>query len=348
MSCAGPVEQFSVTVSYQQQTEHYQRIAAAAPDHRVEALRPDEVSWRQRPVHQPGRAAAPAHLWRRRLRRSDGQPARRCVADDRREPDRRRACLPTGRVTAPVAVFLQDEIDVSPRLRLNLGTRYSSFHPHAVVSDPSTGPLLIDSAAAGVDQLRPCAFPSDVGLEIVGGVGQGFRAPNIDDLTILGRTGSRFEVPNPALDAGEQPQSGSGSAWPKSRRDRERHVFPHRYRRPHPTGVQHVRRQGVQRPRRRWCQRAPASRSIFQRQNAGRARIQGVELEGAAAAGGSLDAVRNGGPDGRHRADHRRSAAAHSPDPWQGGPRVVVRADVSGRTVTRCSRHARRASRPAT
>ena len=43
------------------------------------------------------------------------------------------------------AVFLQDEIDVSPRLRLSFGTRFSSFQPHAVVSDPSTGPLVIDS-----------------------------------------------------------------------------------------------------------------------------------------------------------------------------------------------------------
>ena len=87
---------------------------------------------------------------------------------------------------------------------------------------------------------------------------------------------------------------------------------------------------------------------IFQRQNAGRARIQGVELEGQLrlAAHWTLSGmvVRTVGTEQITGA----STAAHSPDasaePSSGGRQ----ANVSGRTGTRCSHHARRASRQAT
>jgi outer membrane receptor protein involved in Fe transport len=115
-------------------------------------------------------------------------------------------------------------------------------------------------------------------LEVVGGVGQGFRAPNIDDLTILGRTGSRFEVPNPSLkpekslnvEAGVRGRSvritSSGTYFLTDIDgliQRETGVFEGKtYGDMNGNGV-----------------RDAGEPLIFQRQNAGRARIHGVELE---------------------------------------------------------------------
>ena len=116
-------------------------------------------------------------------------------------------------------------------------------------------------------------------VEIVGGIGQGFRAPNIDDLTILGRTGSRFEVPNPAL---EPERSVNLEVGMRGRRlgatgsgtyflteidgliQRELGTFEG-------LTFRDLDGNGV---------KSSSEPLIFQRQNAGRARIQGVELEG--------------------------------------------------------------------
>jgi outer membrane receptor protein involved in Fe transport len=109
-------------------------------------------------------------------------------------------------------------------------------------------------------------------------VGQGFRAPNIDDLTILGRTGSRFEVPNPDLEpenslnveAGVRGRSvfasGSGTYFLTSIHNliqRQAGTFEGKpYRDVDGDGVT-----------------SPSEPLIFQRQNIGKARIHGVELE---------------------------------------------------------------------
>ena len=176
------------------------------------------------------------------------------------------------------ASFVQDEIDVSPRLHLNLGTRYSSFHPHALVTDPSTGPLLIDSRQRALTGSAHALFRLTSGVEVVGGVAQGFRAPNIDDLTILGRTGSRFEVPNPTLEpesslnleAGMRGRSVAFSAAGTyfltdidGLIQRELGTFEGET-------FRDLDGDGV---------KSASEPLIFQRQNAGRARIQGIELE---------------------------------------------------------------------
>ena len=236
---------------------------------------------------------------------------------------------------------------MSPRLRLNLGARYSSFHPNAVVSDPSTGPLLIDSEQRALTGSARALFRLTSALEIVGGVGQGFRAPNIDDLTILGRTGSRFEVPNPALEpessvnleAGMRGRSlgvtGSGTYFLTEIDgliQRELGTFEGKT-------FRDLDGNGV---------KSSSEPLIFQRQNAGRARIQGVELEAQVrlAAHWTLSGtvVRTVGTEQITGAPLRRIPPTHG--------RAVARrgrqADASGRTHTRCSRRARRASRPAT
>ena len=123
----------SVTVSYQQQTEHYQRIAAAAPT--LELRHFDQTRSLGANV-QFTSPVGPRHLLTYGVD----------TYGDRIASQREDVSLTTGASVLArgnfadgaryrsVAVFLQDEIDVSPRLHVNLGTRYSSFHPHAIVS----------------------------------------------------------------------------------------------------------------------------------------------------------------------------------------------------------------------
>jgi outer membrane receptor protein involved in Fe transport len=176
------------------------------------------------------------------------------------------------------AVFLQDEIDLSSRVRLKFGTRYSSFHPNAVVSDPSTGPLTINSEQRALTSSARALVRLTSAIDIVGGVGQGFRAPNIDDLTTLGQTGNRFEVPNPGLkpehsvnlEAGVRGRSafatGSGTYFLTDIDgliQRQVGTFGG-------MAFRDTDRDGV---------RDPGEPLVMQRQNAGSGRIQGVELE---------------------------------------------------------------------
>jgi iron complex outermembrane receptor protein/hemoglobin/transferrin/lactoferrin receptor protein len=274
----GFIEQVDVTASFQQQAERYERIAAATP-----AITSTHVD-RTRSLGtslQFASTAGPRHLL------TYGVDA----AADRIASRREDASSATGLATLAkgvladgaryqsLALFLQDEIDVSPRLRLNLGTRFGSFHPHAIVSDPSTGPLVVDTPQRALTSSARALFRLTPAVDLVGGVGQGFRAPNIDDLTILGRTGSRFEVPNPALkpetsltmEAGVRGRStlATGSATYfltdiDGLIQRGAGTFNGRT-------FQDIDGDGV---------RGASEPLIFQRQNAGRAQLHGVELEG--------------------------------------------------------------------
>jgi hemoglobin/transferrin/lactoferrin receptor protein len=274
----GPVEQFSVLVSYQRQTEHYQRIATAAPT--VELRHRDQTSSLGANV-QFTSPAGPRQLLTYGLDAYGDRMAsrREDVSLTTGARSQAKGVLADGARYGSVAVFLQDEIDVSSRLRLNFGTRYSSFHPYAVVSDPSTGPLVIDSEQQALTSSARALYRVTPAVEMIGGVGQGFRAPNIDDLTILGRTGSRFEIPNSALtperslnlEAGVRGRSvglaGSGTYFltdVDGLIQRESGTFEGK-------SFRDLDGDGV---------RGGGEPLIFQRQNAGRARIQGMELEG--------------------------------------------------------------------
>ena len=121
-----------------------------------------------------------------------------------------RSILPRGPVaddshTDQIGVFLQDEIRVCEPLTLFLGGRYSHVSLHAGVVDPAPAdatPIspLRDSWDAFTGSAR---FRLDVTKEwnFFGGVSQGFRAPNLSDLTAfdIARSGER-EVPSPGLD----------------------------------------------------------------------------------------------------------------------------------------------------
>jgi hemoglobin/transferrin/lactoferrin receptor protein len=100
--------------------------------------------------------------------------------------------------------FVQDEIEVAERTTLVLGGRFN----HAAVDadsvfDPVTSSQtsLSDDWSAVVGSARFLHRIDPDALHLFGGVSQGFRAPNLSDLTRLDSARSNeFEIPTPGLD----------------------------------------------------------------------------------------------------------------------------------------------------
>ncbi len=102
-------------------------------------------------------------------------------------------------------LFVEDRIDVTDSLDVLVGGRFT----HAAtdigsVEDPATGSKISidedwnDFSASGKMLYRPAAFD---GVEIYGGVAQGFRAPNLSDLSRLDSArSSEIETPAPGLE----------------------------------------------------------------------------------------------------------------------------------------------------
>lgn len=101
-------------------------------------------------------------------------------------------------------VFVQDELDVTERLGLTLGARFEHAAADADrVSDPVTGQRIeIEddwSELVGSARFAYGLVPERLGL--FGGVSQGFRAPNLSDLTRFDSARSNeLELPSPGLD----------------------------------------------------------------------------------------------------------------------------------------------------
>ncbi len=100
--------------------------------------------------------------------------------------------------------FLQDEFDVSRRTTLTLGGRFNYADVNAgSVLDPVTSSqtdLQDDWSALAFSARFLHRLQADA-LHLFGGVSQGFRTPNLSDLTRLDSARSNeFEIPSPGLD----------------------------------------------------------------------------------------------------------------------------------------------------
>ena len=104
-----------------------------------------------------------------------------------------------------IGVCVQDELAVTDRLDLTLGARFQYAHADAnSVRDPVTDTQTsIDedwSALVGSARFTYAIVEEEVNL--FGGISQGFRAPNLSDLTRFSTARSNeFEIPSPDLDA---------------------------------------------------------------------------------------------------------------------------------------------------
>jgi outer membrane receptor protein involved in Fe transport len=107
---------------------------------------------------------------------------------------------PNGSRFSSLSLFVQDEIHVRSGLDAVVGVRRDWFRLRAKLMNPSVDMIPLES---GPRSLTGSAFlHASVSrtFSLVAGVSQGFRAPNIDDSTVLGGAGSRFEVPNGRLE----------------------------------------------------------------------------------------------------------------------------------------------------
>jgi len=192
------LDALTLTVSYQRQMEHFTRVRAS--DVSIERQQRDEVS-------TLGVGAQADTPFGARQRLTYGvETSTDHVMSGREDVDLvsgvRRSAAPTyadGSTFVSTAAFLQDEIKLSDRTLVTLGARYSRFALDASVDDPSTGRLDVHARPAALTASAYGAFKITPMLQMIGGVGQGFRAPSVDDLTIFGPFPGGFEVPNPTL-----------------------------------------------------------------------------------------------------------------------------------------------------
>jgi outer membrane receptor protein involved in Fe transport len=97
-----------------------------------------------------------------------------------------------------LGVYLLDHISVGEKLAFDLGGRVSSWSA-SVPRDAGTGMPEIDTTNAGVVGSLHGRYLMGDGLNLVAGVSQGFRAPNIDDYTAQGCSGQGYDLPNADL-----------------------------------------------------------------------------------------------------------------------------------------------------
>ena len=100
--------------------------------------------------------------------------------------------------------FVQDELELGERTTLTLGGRFNRAEVDAdSVLDPvtSTQTTIEDDWSAFVGSVRFLHRIKEEAVHLFGGVSQGFRAPNLSDLTRFDSARSgEFELPSPGLD----------------------------------------------------------------------------------------------------------------------------------------------------
>jgi hemoglobin/transferrin/lactoferrin receptor protein len=112
----------------------------------------------------------------------------------------RRGRFPDGSSFTTLAAYLQDDVRWSDRVSTPVGVRYSRFRLDADLGGPvgeeeDVNDAVTASAHAVVRIVEH--------LNLVGGVAQGFRAPNLDDVGIFGTFNQGIEIPNADLDPEE-------------------------------------------------------------------------------------------------------------------------------------------------
>ncbi|MFQ5665655.1 MAG: TonB-dependent receptor plug domain-containing protein, partial [Candidatus Binatia bacterium] len=108
-----------------------------------------------------------------------------------------RSRFPDGSTMNSFALYVRDEIRLSPPLVATFGGRFSHFDLDLPGTDGETGTTLSFHDVTGSFGLRYRLTPV---LNLVANVGRGFRAPNVFDLGTSGpRPGNRFNIANPDL-----------------------------------------------------------------------------------------------------------------------------------------------------
>jgi len=121
------------------------------------------------------------------------------------------ARFPDGSTQDSVGLYLQAEWGLGQNADLTAGLRYSNFDVSISQADRETGGELDVDQVTGNLGLNYAVTEQ---VNWVTNLGQGFRAPNIFDLSTLGdRPGNRFNVPNSNLGPEEVLTLDSGIKW---------------------------------------------------------------------------------------------------------------------------------------
>ncbi|MBS1829200.1 MAG: TonB-dependent receptor [Acidobacteria bacterium] len=174
--------------------------------------------------------------------------------------------------------FVQDEVRISNRLDAVFGLRADSFHLDTEPRDAATGVVKVHSASSAVTGSGFLLWKLDRRVSLVGGISQGFRAPNLDDSSMLGSSGLRFEIPNAGLnpersvnlESGIRFQGKVGSLSVVYFHDRYHDLIdraPALY-----NGLPFLDRNAN-------GKREANEELVYQRQNISRARVKGIEAE---------------------------------------------------------------------
>ena len=98
-----------------------------------------------------------------------------------------------------MAVYLQDQTDFGKWLTTTAGLRYSRFAASGK-EDTSVGQLTLDSQESQLTGALSVVFHATPSLNVIANVSKGFRAPNLEDLSVFDERTGGTEVPNPSLE----------------------------------------------------------------------------------------------------------------------------------------------------
>ena len=104
-----------------------------------------------------------------------------------------------GATYGTLAFYAQDRFDLGSRLNLKLGGRYSRFES-AGLEHSSLGDLDLGASADQLTGSMSAVLHAHSGIHLVGSVTYGFRAPNLDDISVFSERPEGVEVPNPDIE----------------------------------------------------------------------------------------------------------------------------------------------------
>ena len=99
-----------------------------------------------------------------------------------------------------VGGYLTDRLSIGEKLALDLGVRVSAWDVD-VPADPDYRIKAFHTTHLGVAGSLHGRYLVGDGLNLVAGVSQGFRAPNVDDYSARGCSGQGYDIPNSDLDS---------------------------------------------------------------------------------------------------------------------------------------------------
>ena len=192
------IDSFQIGVSYHNQLEQINRITKADPDTRT--TRRDKVQTSGLGVQLNTYLGERQHLTYGADLYSDWVISKRVDFDLKTGMQTEKSgAFADGATFTSLGIYLQDEIQLADRLALIVGSRFSLFKLNAVINDAGTGEINVRARPKALTGSAHGLYKISEHTSTFFGVAQGFRAPNVDDSTILGSFSSGFETPNPNL-----------------------------------------------------------------------------------------------------------------------------------------------------